>query len=118
MEDFRLPGLRMTGMDIQGNYSGSIGILACAPPSGERQRDANFALRPKQLLFRNSHAEARRARRRKYPLNTGDFFLPAVMRIAGDEEQSLPIFQKPGKLSLSENRTYQHRLGTAARAGS
>ena len=28
---------------IRRNYSRSIGILACAPLSGERQRDANFA---------------------------------------------------------------------------
>ena len=31
-------------------YSGSIGILACAPLSGERQRDANFSLCPPKQL--------------------------------------------------------------------
>ncbi len=31
------------------NCSRSIGILACAPHSGERQRDANLSQRPEQL---------------------------------------------------------------------
>jgi hypothetical protein len=38
---------------LRRNHSGSIGILACASLSGERQRDANFSLCPEQLLSGN-----------------------------------------------------------------
>ncbi len=41
---------KMAALILSRNYSRSAGILACAPPSGERQRAANVSRRPPPLV--------------------------------------------------------------------